>query len=421
MKKKIIALCLALVLVLACLWGCGSGSTAEEDADSSADSSEESTDEIPQEAFDDVIAYLTDGAVCIDDVVYVVDGADMTAGEFFYWLTYEAYIYSYSYYSSYYYYPDLTAEMSDGTTIADYVLEDAYYYACFYACIYAHAVDDGVTLTDTYQSSLDSYISDAAYDLGESAWETAVAAGTVSEDDYTDEEKEAWIEEEGEYEMNLYLMYYATDQDGLYDVYLRNYYYQQYEDVLYGEGGDYEVTEDDIEAYIEENEIYSCRYILFGDADGDFDDDELEEYYEEALACYEELLELSGTSLDTAISAYAVNNSDGNSTGELAFDSSDTVLDEFLEVLEGLEIGEIGMTGETEDGYYVIIRDEAEADTELTSDTLTVLDHYIEEAFAEVIADWYEEMEVTDTGVLDDFDVNEFFDNLDALRELIDL
>lgn len=410
---------LSLALVLCLLAGCGSsGSSSSSSSDDDED--DEALTEIPQEAYDDIVSYLTDGAVSSDDVVYTVDGADMTAGEFFYWITYEGYIYSYSYYSSYYTYPDLTAEMSDGTTIADYVLEDAYYYATFYTCIYAAAVDAGITLSDTYQESLDSYIPDAAYDLGEELWETYVAAGTISEDDYTDEEKEAWIEEMGNEQMQLYLMYYATDEDGLYDVYLRSYYYQQYEDVLYGDGGEYEVTDEDIEEYIEENEVYNCRYILFGDPDGDFDDDELAEYYEEALACYEELLSLSGTELDTAISTYALENPDSNSTGELAFDSSDTVVDEFLETLSGLEIGEIGMTEACEDGYYVIIRDEADAETEL-SDSLTVLYHYIEEQFATVISVLYEEMEVVDTGVLDDFDVNDFFDKLEELRELIDL
>lgn len=417
MKKRIIVLALSLALAAGVLAGCGVTEDYEEETESSET---EETEEIPEEAYEDIVSYLTDGAVSSDDVVYIVDGEEMTAAEYFYWITYEGYLYSYAYYSSYYYYPDLSEELTDGTTMAEYVLEDAYSYAVFYVCVYAAAVEAGVTLTDTYQDSLDSYIPDAVTDLGEDLWDTAVSAGTVSEDDYTDEEKEEWIEEQGEAEMELYLMAYATNTDGLYDFYLRNYYYQQYEDVLYGEGGEYEVTDEDIEDYIEESEAYNCRYILFGDPDGDISDEDLEEYYEEASECYETLCSLSGDSLDEAIAEYASENPDSNTTGELAFDNTATVLDDFLETLEGLEIGEIAMTGETEDGYYVIIRDEVYEDTVL-SDDLTVYEHYVEDQFGELTQEWYEEAEVEDTGAMDDFDVNAFFENLEELRDIIDL
>lgn len=421
LKKRFFALGFAFVLCLCLLAGCGGVSdSADSSSDDESSSSDETLTDIPDEAYDDIVYYLTDGAVSSDDVVYTVNGADLTASEYFYWITYEAYVYSYTYYSSYYYYPDLTEEYSDGTTMADYVVQDAYYYATLYTCVYAKALEAGVSLSDTYQTSLDSYIPDSVTSLGEDLWDTAVAAGTVDEDDYTDEEKEEWIEEQGELEMALSLMYYATDTDGIYNIYLKSYFYQQYEDVLYGDGGEYEVTDEEIAAYAEENEAYNCRYILFGDPDGDFDDDELEEYYEEALACYEELLTLSGDDLDEAIAEYAADNPDSNTTGELAFDSSSTVLDEFLDVLENLEIGEIGMTEASEDGYYVIIRDEVTADTEL-ADSYTVYWHYVDDAFGDLVTEWVEEMEVVDTGVLDDFVVTDFFDNLDALRDIIDV
>lgn len=412
MKKRIFALGFALVFLVAALAGCGSSSESTETESS------EAAAEIPEEAYDDVIAYLTDGAISAEDVVYTVNGIDITAQDYFYWLTYEAYVYSYSYYSSYYTYPDMTEEMSDGTTWAEYMEVEAYNYSTMYALVYAKAIEAGITLSDEYQAAYDAYIPDSITSLGESAWDTAVAAGTVSEDDYTDEEKAAWIQEHGEEEMELYLMYYSNTREGLEEIYLYNYYYQQYQAELFDVTGDMYPTDEELAQYIADNEIYNCRYILFGDSAGDMTDDELTEYYNEALACYEELSALSGTELDSAISEYAENNSDGNTSGELAFSNESTVLEDFLEVLSTLEVGQIGMSGETEDGYYVIIRDEAAYDTEL-ADSLTVIEHYASDGFSEIVNEWIDSMEVTDTGVLESFDVNAFFTNLESLRELL--
>ncbi len=422
MKKRIMAVSLALALSASMLTACGSDDDTSAVSSSAETETSESEDSgIPQEAYDDVVAYLTDSAISAEDVVYTVNGEDITAAEYFYWISYEAYYYSYNYYATYYSYPDLTAELDDGTTMADYVLQDAYYYATMNAAVYAEALEAGVTLSDEYQESYDSYIPDSITSLGEDLWDEAVAAGTVSEDEYDEEEKAAWIEEQGTESMNQSLLYYGTTRAGLEEMYLRNYYYQQYENVLLGEGGAYEITEEDIADYIDEMEVRSCRYILFGDSSAyeDLTDEEKADYLAQAKACYAELSSLSGDALDEAVSAYTEDNPDGNTTGELVYDSSDTVLEDFETILESLGEGEIGMTVETEDGYYVIIRDSVTADTEF-SNSYTVKEQCIEDAYQELVAQWVAEMEVVDTGVLDDFSVTDFMVNLDELRDLID-
>ncbi len=420
-KKRIMALSIILALSVSLLTACGSDDTSAVSSSAETEASESEDSGVPQEAYDDVVAYLTDSAVNAEDVVYTVNGQDITASEYFYWIAYEAYYYSYSYYYTYYSYPDLTAELEDGTTMADYVLEDAYYYATMNAAVYSKALEAGVTLSDEYQESYDSYIPDSITSLGEDLWDEAVAAGTVSEDDYDEEEKAAWIEEQGTAQMNLSLLYYGTTREGLEEMYLRNYYYQQYENVLFGEGGEYEITEADIEEYIEEQEVRACRYLLFGDTSGfeDLTDEEKAEYLDQAEACYEELTALSGEELDEAITAYAADNPDGNTTGELVYDSSDTVLEDFDTLLESLDEGEIGITGETEDGYYVIIRDTVTAESEF-SDSYTVAEQCIDDAYQELISQWMSEAVIEDTGVLDDFSVTDFMVNLYALRDLID-
>lgn len=421
MKKRMIAASLSLALAASMLTACGSDDDTLEVSSAETETSESEDSGIPQEAYDDVVAYLTDSAVKAEDVVYTVNGVDITATEYFYWITYEAYSYSYTYYYSYYSYPDLTAELEDGTTMADYVLEDAYYYATLNAAVYSKALEAGVTLSDEYQESYDSYIPDSITSLGEDLWDEAVAAGTVDEDEYDEDEKAAWIEEHGTEEMNMSLLYYGTTREGLEEMYLRNYYYQQYENILFGEGGEYEITDEDVEHYIEEQEVRACRYILFGDSSSyeDLTDEEKAAYLEQAEACYAELSSLSGDELDEAISAYTADNPDGNTTGELVYDSSDTVLEDFEILLESLDEGGIGMTGETEDGYYVVIRDSVTADTEFSS-SYTVKEECIDAAYQELIAQWVSEMEVVDTGALDDFSVTDFMIALDALRDVID-
>ena len=388
------------------LAGCGT------DTDTSA-SAEESGSDIPAEAYEDVVSYLTDGAVSGDDVVYTVNGIDITAYEYFYYLTYEEYVYTNQYYSTYYEYPDLTEEMSDGTTLADYIEQDAYSSAVTDAVVYAAALEAGVTLSDEYQEDLDSYISDNIESLGEELWETAVDEDEISEDDFTDEEKAAWIAEAGSEQLALNMMSYSTTEDAVETFYEKNYYAQQYKEDLFAEGGEEEPDEYDLMVYISDNGVYACRYILIYDTS--------ETALESAEEICSELSALSGDEFDEAFAAYAENNIDGNTTGEYVFDDYDTLVDGFAELVAELSVGEVGVTEETDYGYFVIVRDEVTADSVYTSTSgYTVLDQYTDDAFDELSAEWAADAEVTDTGALDSFDYYEFLDALEEFRELLE-
>ena len=414
LKNKFIVLCLTAVLAMGLLAGCGS-------SEDSADSSSDSEDAVSEEAYADVVSYVTDGEISAADVVYTVDGVDITAGLYFYWITYVAYQYEESYYNSYYVYPEMDQEFSDGTTMAENVLNYAYEFATYNACVYARAVEEGIELNDEYQEIYETSYSDGITELGEELWDTSVSEGTIDEDDYSDSEKEEWIQENGQEQMIYYLLYYCTTEEDMDTLYLEDCYAKQYRDDLYGEGGEYELTEDEIDEYVEEYDIYACRYIFFGDTSSELDDDELEEYYEEAEECYEYLQTLSGDELDDAIAEYAADNPDGNTTGEACFSSSASTVDGLMDVLEELEIGELGITEDTENGCFVLIRDEVTADTVISELDYSVETSLAEANFEELAYEWLDDAEIEDHGILDDFDIYDFYDSLEDLRdEIID-
>lgn len=412
--KRFFAIFLSLILTAALLSGCGSSAQEDETetseaaeettAASSADTEDTSSDDLPDEVYEDVVYYLTDGLISSDDIVYTINGVDIRADYYFYWLTYEAYLYSLSYYNSFYVYPEITQEYSDGTSMAGYATEAAYNYSLRYALAYAQASEAGVELSGDYLEEYETFYSDSVTDLGESLWESAVYYGTVSEDDYDDETKAAWIEAAGEAQMLLNLFYYSTTPEGMDDLYLFTAYFGQYRDELYLDGV---ISDDEIEAYIEEYDLLAARYVLVNDEDV-------------AQACYETLSSLSGDALDETLAEYAASNLDGNTTGEVCFASSAELVDGFADMVSAIDIGEVTISDEMSGYYYIIVRDEVTRDTEITELEYSVEVSVAEIYFEEDIDEWMDEAQIVDTGVLDEFDIYTYYENLEELRDLID-
>lgn len=424
MKNRFIAVFLTVILAAGLLAGCtGTGSedetesTAETEAqtDDSSDSEDTSSDTaaLPDEAVEDVVYYLTDGTLSADDILFTIDGVDVTAAYYLYWVTYEAYLYSQTYYNSYYVYPEITQEFSDGTSMADLVLNYAYTYMVSYVCAYARALEDGVELSGDYLEAYETYYDESVYELGEEVWESAVYYGYISEDDYTDEEKDALIEAYGEYQMLLYVMYYSTTYDGIDDLYYYSNYFNQYRDYLFLEGGEYELSDEDIDDYIEEYDLYACDYIFVGNStSSDITDEEFEEYEALAQEYADEINSLSGSALEEAIEEYA--------TGSMCFGSSSELIEDSAQQLAEIEVGQAVVSSQTEYGYYVLIREEVTKDTIITELEYSVEISVAEMYFESLVSDWMDEAQITDTGLLDDFDIYTFYENLEDLRDIID-
>ena len=141
---RILALLLALAL---CLAGCGSA-PASSGASSGSTSQAQGDAAIPQEALDDVVSYLTDGAYAADDVVATVGDTAVTAAQALYWTAYQQYYMTYYYYSNYGMTFQMSDQMEDGTTVGQSLLDFGVDTAVAYAVAAQRAQDNGVSLSE---------------------------------------------------------------------------------------------------------------------------------------------------------------------------------------------------------------------------------------------------------------------------------
>ena len=79
----------AMTFGLASCGSSSSGSASSTASGSGASSADSAPAEIPQEALDDVVSYLTDGAYTKDDVVATVGDTTVSAAQMLYWTAYQ--------------------------------------------------------------------------------------------------------------------------------------------------------------------------------------------------------------------------------------------------------------------------------------------------------------------------------------------
>lgn len=400
MSKKLTALLLALAMMLTMLTGCSGTEapaadetedpaasdegTAEEDAESTEDAEDaEAADtedeglvleEIPQEAYDDPISYVTDGAIKKDDVVATVNGLEVKADLYFNWLST---VYMNMAYNYYYYGMELDVnevlDEENGTTVADYFVNQAAMMAQMYTLVREKAKDAGLDLTDEQKEEL---------------------AGLSEE--YTTEST----------------MYYITTMEGMQQAYTDTQLIIALRDHLYGEGGELEPTEDTLADFVTENGNYNCRYILQRTDELEEDDTEgRAAKQQQAQDLYDQLLEVPADELEAKfIELQAEYNDDGN-TEEFTFDATTSLVSGFREKLAELEDGQIGLTEETDYGYFVVLRLPVDLDSVETT--------YIENAYNTVITEWMDNAETELSGALISLDAEACFEKLIALQTVI--
>lgn len=362
MKKKWIALLLAVAMLLGALTACGSAPAAENNTEDTPAPQEETEQpqngdetepsdapaEIPAEALEDPIAYVTDGAVKAGDVVMTVDGVDIPAGVYTYWLAdqYSSMAYTYMTYGMEL---DVAEAMDEsGATMADYFAQQAETVCQMHAVLKNKALEAGLELTEEQQEDM-AQLADS-------------------------------------YDENM-LTYYATDMTGLAAAYEASCLATNLQDYLYAEDGPEAPTEETLTDYAQETGTYTCRYILFYTADLDEDDADgraaqlaaAQEIYDQLAACAPEELE------ETFAQLQAEHNYDGN-TEPFTFNDDSSLADGFRETVAAVSEGELALSDETMYGYFVILR--------LPNDLDTLKEEYVDTAFEAKIAQWVEESEI---------------------------
>lgn len=386
MQKRWLALLMALAMMLSLLTGCGStdapaadnGDSGTSDAADNGDTEDNTADatpaEIPPEAKEDPVAYITDGAFVSGDTIMTVNGLEVPADTYVYWLAYQ-YTYASYIYAQYGAALDLTQEVSeDGTTIAQSLGDQAKAVATMNAALRLKAQERNLSLSEDQQSSM--------ADLAEN------------------------------YDENT-LLYYATNLDILQQAYSDSCLASNLQDHLFGEGGEMAPSAETLADYAEEQGIYTCRYILLDTNTLEEDDEEgREEQRLLADQLYTQLQECSAEELEDKFTELQeqYNTADGN-TARYTFSSDDSLVSGFREKVAELKPGELGMTDETDYGYFVLLR--------LDTDTDAVLQDYTSATYNSLVDQWMDEAQVETTEAMDNLDISACYDRLVTLQDAL--
>ena len=410
---RTLALLLALALVLA---GCGSGAASQSGSGSAQAQTDDSA--IPQAAQEDVVSYLTDGAYAAGDVIATVGETPVTAAQVLYWTAYQQYYMTYYYYSNYGMTFQMSDDMGDGTTIGQSLLDYGVDTAVAYAVAAQQAQDTGVSLSQEDAAALDSLYATNVTNYGETRWQSYVDAGLLSEDDYTVEQKAAWIQTEGEQFYRHSLMYYATTPEAYEQIYRNVYYYNTLQDSLFGEGGAYaptgETMADYLQTYIADHGVCWARCILFSTQDC-ADDAAVAQVQAQAQAVYDELSALPADQLsDVFTERQSQYDASGYTAGEVQhYTSSDSLVDGFYEGIQALEPGQLGITGLTDYGYFILLREEPQPE-DLTD---AVKSDYIARTYDALIDQWRQDYGVEAPAL--NVDADAFYSKLAELQQTL--
>ncbi len=414
-KTRLIALVLALMLVLA---GCGGSGNSSSSAPEGGSASSVPTDAtLDPAALDDVVKYLTDGAYTKDSVVGHVGDREITAGEALYWIAYQQYNMTY-YYTNYFGFTlNMSDPMDDDTTVGESLYQFGMDTALSYAVAAQQAHDTGVELSEEDAALVAKLYEDNVNFYGEDRWNAYVQAGLIDEKDFSEDEKVEWIRTHGEDFYQHSMMYYATTAQDYESLITDFYYYNTLQDSLFGEGGTQAPTEatinDYTDDYIKENGVCWARCILFPTAD--LDDAGKADMKAQADAVMAELSALSGEELSNAFTEQqTAHDKSGYTAGEVQhYTNTDSLVDGFYDGIMKLEPGQLGMTGETDFGYFILLR-EPENRADISS---VVTDEYVRSTYDALIAQW-----TKDFGAeceMPDLNLDSFYEKLGQLQQTL--
>ena len=331
-----------------------------------------------QTASDDIIQQTA--GIPADEVLFTLDGQEITAEEYLYWAAYSA-----DYLVNYYLGSVDNLDWSDESTLS-FVRTNALDAVSLYRQAQLYAGELGITLTEEEQAALDADIQETIDTLG-------------SEEAYA-----------------LRLQQSAISEEGFRDLLTRFYLYSALIDRLYGPEGTQPLTEADLQSYIDENGIYRAKHILLLTMDmttGEpLDDDtvaakkaladellaQLRES-ENPLTLFDQLM--NEYSEDTGLEA----NPDGYTTqvGQMVSAFEDTAL--------ALEVGEISEVVESEYGYHIILRLSVDPEDYRTTLASARLD--------DTLYQRVDGQTVEYTDAYDSLDLGNFYTALTAFRESV--
>ncbi len=347
---------------------------------------------------DDDLAYLTTG-IQRDSALLTVNGRAVPAEKYLFWLSNAVETMRYYGLTDE---SDWNAPASDGvSTIAEGLKADALQTTLLYEVITQKAAELGVTLSQEEESRIQTDMAENTAALGgEEAFQEMLAQQCISNEGF----------------QALNRVYYLNEAlraklaaDGLLDV-----------------------TEADVDTYIQENGIYAAKHILIatrrageGYSYEEYTEEEKAQAAEKARDLRRQLAEADDSEelFDTLMNQYSEDGRDEN--GDLYYPQGYTyvfsaekvtgygqtaMVPEFEEGALALELGQISDPIQTDYGYHIILRipvDREQVKADCTADY----------KLQQLTQQWMDEAVVETTQAYDELDVKLFYQNLTAQTE----
>ena len=352
---------------------------------------------LPEGVPQDII--METAGISASEPVLTVDGGEVPAEELLYWVSYTADQYAQ------YGMLDWTMDMGDGSTMADYILDTAVQNATLYQVVddHAEARDAGWTEENAseYQSQLDDMI-----------WSLGVQAGLVSSDSAettTDENGQTTyvipedVEPQVDAEFVRFLAYMGLSQEGFFHLNQTSFLYNN---MLEQIQNDESITAETLD----EAGVYHAKHILIQaepvtDAEGNVTDDGMAAAQTRAQEIYDQLMSAEDplTLFDELMASESQDPGSQSQPDGYTFGPGEMVA-EFEEGTAALAIDEIGAPVQSDYGYHIILRLDADND-EGRAKYLDVL-----------VDQWMDEAQVEQSEALQSLDLQAFYEGLGELR-----
>lgn len=332
----------------------------------------------------DSLVYKAAG-VTPETVLMTVNGIDVTAEVYYYWLAYSCdYMAQYSDTGEIDWEEMQQADEEEAeVSTADYVKDDALNIAKLYAVVEAKAKEYDCGLTEEDQSNLDSMRASFVSQLG-------------GEEAYAEKMRSIGLSDETFMKLNSV-----------------SYMYQNLKSNLYTEGGAFYPTDEELTQYASDNGYLHANHILFSTLDDDgnpIPDDEKAKVLARAKEVLAQLRASDDplTLFNTLAAEYTDDTGYSSNPDGYQF-TPGTMVEDFESAVQNLDINEISDIVETDFGYHIILR--------LPVDTSKLVDDYSDQNFDERINQWQEEAKVSFKSAYDKVDPEAYYTKLLTLRE----
>lgn len=314
--------------------------------------------------------------VPVDSELFTVNGVPVTAGCYLYWTLYC--ISNLQTYMSYY---GVTVDLTTDVTFADYIKEDALAAAVRCSVIESKAKELGFEMTDEQVSELESSLALSAEYMG------------------------------GEEAFQDYLRRAGLSYDSFYQINAASYYYAQLTAGLFPDPP----TAEEMDAYIEENDILQAKHILLMTVDSSTRAPLDEETIAQKKATAEDVLARLQASTDLEADFDALMHEYSEDPGLVynpdgyTFTAGEMVT-EFEQATRALEYGQIsGIVESATTGYHIILR--------LDPDTEAARADCLAAKANEQVTAWADEADVVPSDEFDALNISLFYARYNAYQE----